>query len=165
MLALDTSGKISQFPIIVAVAKAEKIKIISELREKVRKRHKGIACRKRIKSSDLTNNELNWFMNKIDFPFRVVECDAFQYRTFKSLYGVKKKWKFVFLTLGYYLTISGLVKNEEEILLDQDYDKNSMDFIIIKVNYSQLSQGAPNFNGFSNHIIAGSGWFTTGHKC
>ena len=31
------------------------------------------------------------------------------------------------------------------------------------VNYSQLSQGASNFNGFSNHFIAGSGWFTTGH--
>jgi len=129
MLVLDTSGKLSDFPIIVAVSKVNKTQIIGELREKVRKRSAGIASRRRIKSSDLTDEELEWFINRIDFPFKVVECDSLQYRAFKLLYQQRKKWKFEFLSLLYYAGISGMAKSDEEILIDKDYDSVSMQFI------------------------------------
>lgn len=147
MLALDTSGKLNDFPIVVAVSKVDKTKIINELREKVRKRSAGIASRRRIKSSDLTDEELEWFINRIDFPFKAVECDSLQYRTFKLhenltdfrhaemlrfsciLYQQRKKWKFEFLSLLYYAGISGMAKSDEEILIDKDYDSVSMQFI------------------------------------
>lgn len=87
MLALDTSGKLNDFPIVVAISKV------------------------------------------IDFPFKVVECDALQYWTFKSLYQQKKKWKFEFLSLLYYSGIEGFVKNNERVLIDKDYDEASMRFM------------------------------------
>lgn len=130
MLALDTSGKIGQFPLIVAVANVEKTAIIKELREKIMKRHKGLAARRRIKSSDLTDEELTWFLSRVDVPFRVVECDSLQYSAFRSVYGPKPKWKFVYLMLSYYSSLQPFTKTERmNILLDKDYDKKSMEFV------------------------------------
>lgn len=129
MLALDTSGKLNDFPIVVAVSKVDKNQSINELREKIRNRNAGIASRRRIKSNDLTDEELEWFLNRIDFPFRVVECDSLQYRTFKLLYQQRRMWKFEFLAFLYYACVSGLAKDNEEILIDKDYDSASMEFL------------------------------------
>lgn len=130
MLALDTSGKIGQFPLIVAVANVEKTDIMKELRGKIMKRHEGIAARRRIKSNDLTDEELQWFMSRVDVPFRAVDCDSLQYRAFRSLYGSKPKWKFVYLALSYYSSFQPFTKDGKiDVLLDKDYDMKSMNFI------------------------------------
>lgn len=129
MLALDTSGKLNDLPIFVAASRADRTQFMGEFREKIKKRSPGIAARRRIKSSDLTDEELAWFLNRIDFPFRVIECDSLQYRTFKALHQQRRKWKFEFLALLYYSCISGLAKDNEEILIDKDYDSISMRFV------------------------------------
>ncbi|MDI6721377.1 MAG: hypothetical protein QMD85_03235, partial [Candidatus Aenigmarchaeota archaeon] len=119
-----------QFPLIVAVANVEKTNIMKELREKIMKRHKGLASRRRIKSNDLTDDELQWFMSRLDIPFRAVDCDALQYRSFKSVYGSKPKWKFVYLALSYYSSIQPFIRDcKTNILIDKDYDTKSMKFM------------------------------------
>ncbi len=133
MIALDTSGKLSQFPIVVVAVKTGKTKIMDALREKVSKRHKGLASRRRIKSSDLTDNELKWFLGNVDFPFRAVQCSGEQYTSFKAVYQDRKKWDFEFLAFCYFFAISGLAKRKEEVILDKDYDEKSMIFLISRL--------------------------------
>ena len=59
-----------------------------------------------------------------------------------------------------HLTIK--VKREQGLFDTIEVTKRMM--VNDTVNYSQLSQGASNFNGFFNHIIVSYGWFTAAHR-
>ncbi len=148
-LGLDTSGRLGQFPVVIACVKLEKkISILNDLRNKVRKRHRALSSRRVIKARDLTDEELRWFMRRIKFPFAVMKITSKDFQRIRKKYGMRKNWDFKFLGACYYHVISKLYsKNVEKILIDRDYVKSTMLIILRTVtNLFSLKEEVPHIS-------------------
>jgi hypothetical protein len=149
VIGLDTSGRLGQFPVVIACVKLEKKTfILDELRNKIRRRHKALSSRKVIKARDLTNDELRWFIKRIDFPFVVMIITSKDFQEITKKYGTRKNWDFKFLGACYYNLLSELYdKNVKKILIDRDYVKSTMLTILRTItNLFSLEEEIPNIS-------------------
>ena len=148
-LGLDTSGRLGQFPVVIACVKLEKrISILNDLRNKVRKRHRALSSRRVIKARDLTDEELRWFVRRINFPFAVMKVTSNDFQKIKKKYRMRKNWDFKFLGACYYHVISRLYsKDVKEIFIDRDYVKSTMLIILRTVtNLFSLKEEVPHIS-------------------
>lgn len=126
LLGVDTSGKIGQGNLYIAIVKHRDSDFMKLLREKIRKRNKAIASRRRIKASSLNKEELLWVAKNFDtyFTCSVLTISDFS-KLRKELMSISN-WKFKILSCVIYVTCRDKVKSNDVLLIDRDYSHNMM---------------------------------------
>lgn len=140
LIGIDTSGKFGDTPIVIVAAKTNgSSKLIKELREKIRKRHAGVSSRRRIKSTDLTDGELRWFVSNVSYETAFARISSEDFNSLKQKYSGIKNWKEKILAALYYSVVSPIY-SQEKIVLDRDYAEATMNKIItyVKKLFKQL---------------------------
>lgn len=126
LFGVDTSGKIGEGNIYIAVVEHRNTDFMPLLRDVVRKRHRALAERRRIKASELTENELGWISRSFDSGY---SASFIGINTFSGVRGrmmAFKNWKLKVLASAIFLTCPRSLKNEDVILVDRDYSENVM---------------------------------------
>lgn len=126
LFGIDTSGKIGEGNLYIAVVRHKDSDFMKLLREKVRKRHRALASRRRIKASSLRKEELSWVADNFDtmFSCSVVTISDFS-RLRDNLMHISN-WKFKILSCAIYLTCKDMIKARNVLLIDRDYSENVM---------------------------------------
>jgi hypothetical protein len=126
LFGVDTSGKIGQGNLYVAAIEYQKTDILADLRTKVAKRHKALASRRRMKASELNDNEKKWFIDNfsLNYSSSCLSIPVFSQLRCKFMYI--KNWRFKILASAIYLTLKNRVKDSDVILLDRDYSEDVM---------------------------------------
>jgi hypothetical protein len=119
----------------IAIVRHEETNIMALLREKVRKRHRGLADRRRIKASDLIEHELIWLINNFKPRYDGIALTISDFSDIKENTSYIKDWKIKILASAVYLTCRDLVKSGDVILIDRDYSENVMKNLF---NYLEL---------------------------
>ena len=124
LFGLDTSGKVGQCTMYIAVVKADKNddKFQETVRSIVLPRHKGLATRRKIKSSDLTRNErekICKLINKSDYFLRELTSDTCRKLTKKYRYASQLEVKLFASCV--HITCHHEVKDGDVILIEREY--------------------------------------------
>ncbi len=126
LFGVDTSGKIGEGNLYIAVVKHKDSNFMKLLREKISKRHRALASRRRIKSSSLKKEELSWVIENFDTDFA---CSVLTIADFSKLRKELMRisnWKFKVLACAIYLTSRDIVKSNDVLLIDRDYSSGVM---------------------------------------
>jgi len=126
LYGVDTSGKIGEGNLYIAIVRHEETDIMNILRDKVRRRHRGLSSRRRIKASYLTRDELGWVVNNFKSRHDGVVLSIPDFSDIKKHVSHFKSWKIKVLASAIYLGCRRIVKTGDIILVDRDYSENVM---------------------------------------
>lgn len=141
LFGVDTSGKIGEGNLYIAVVGHKDSDFMKQLRERVSARNKALSSRRRVKASSLKEDELSWVSQKFNSDF---SCSALKISDFSE---VRKRifylnnWKFRALSCAIYLVCKNHVKSGDVVLIDRDYSENVMKNIFEYVRILFKSHG------------------------
>lgn len=135
LFGVDTSGKIGEGNLYIAIVRHKDSDFMERLREKVSKRNRAVSVRRRIKASSLKEDELQWVSRNFNSDF---SCHALTISDFsnirKNILSVGN-WRFKALSCVIYLACKNHVKSDDVILVDRDYSENVMKKIFEYVKF------------------------------
>lgn len=135
LYGIDTSGKIGEGNLYVAIVRHEETNIMDKLRVKVRRRHKGLSSRRRIKASYLTRDELGWLLKNFRSIHDGVILSISAFSNIKKRASHIKSWKIKALAAAIYLAGRRIIKSGDVVLVDRDYSED-----VMKSLFNYLSQ-------------------------
>lgn len=126
LFGVDTSGKIGEGNLYIAIVGHEKTDIMHIIREKLNKRHGGLASRRRIKASTLKDDELDLVVKNIKHGYEGVVLTISDFSEIKKRASCIKDWKIKALAAAIYLCSRRIVKKSDVVLVDRDYSEDVM---------------------------------------
>jgi len=126
LYGVDTSGKIGEGSLYIAIVRHEETGIMNILRDKVRRRHKGLSSRRRIKASYLTKDELGWVLKNFKSRHDGVALSIPDFSDIKKHASHIKSWKIKVLAAAIYLAGRRIIKSGDVVLIDRDYSGDVM---------------------------------------
>lgn len=133
LFGIDSSGKIGEGNLYVGVVEYKSSNFTTLLRNKVRKRHKALASRRRIKASSLTKKELEWVKKSFDSNYSGIVLTRSTFSELKEKLSNMSDWKFKVLAAVIYISCKDMVKSGDVILIDRDYSENVMKRLFLYV--------------------------------
>jgi len=127
LFGVDTSGKIGEGNIYIAVVEHRNSNFLPLLRDVVRKRHRALASRKRVKGSELTEKELDWIVKNFDSRFSASFIGINAFSNLRDNLLATKDWKLKILASAIFLTSKNAVNSDDVILVDRDYSEDVME--------------------------------------
>ena len=110
LIGIDTSGKIGQLPIGLGAVKLVNGGVLDEIKTNAGKRKKILTRRRRIKASDLVEQEIEYSVSSINMPKSSTLLKSEEYRTLKDEYYHIKDWKFKILASCIHYIASEITK-------------------------------------------------------
>lgn len=135
LFGIDTSGKIGEGNIYIAVVEHKNTNFVSLLRDIVRKRHRALASRRRFKAAELTENELAWAARNFDSNYSASFMGISTFSKLRDVLHTSKNWKLKILAASIFLTCGNKVNTDDMVLVDRDYSEDVMEHLF---NYMKL---------------------------
>lgn len=126
LIGIDTSGKIGQLPIGFGAVKLVNGGILDEIKAKAGERKKILTRRRRIKASDLVEQEIEYSFSHISMPKSSTLLKSEEYRILKEKYSTIKDWKFKLLASCIHFIACDITEEHDVILIDKDYGLEQM---------------------------------------
>lgn len=126
LIGIDTSGKIGQLPIGLGAVKLVSSGILDEIKAKAGERKKILTRRRRIKASDLVEQEIEYSFSRINMPKSSTLLKSEEYRILKEEYYYIKDWKFKILASCIHYIANNITDEHDVILIDKDYGLEQM---------------------------------------
>jgi hypothetical protein len=98
IIGVDTSGKIKQAPLYVAAVRLEhRDEVIKKTIEKAGARKSVLLSRRSVKAVDLTESELEFFIQNLKNPHAVSVLTAGELRSFVNAFRNVQNWRYKLL--------------------------------------------------------------------
>jgi hypothetical protein len=126
LFGVDTSGKIGEGNLYMAVVRHKDSDFMKLLRERVSKRNRAMSLRRRIKASSLKEDELRWVSQNFNSGFSCYALTISDFSEIRKAVLSARDWKFKTLSSLIYITCRNYTKNGDVLLIDRDYSEDVM---------------------------------------
>jgi len=157
LFGIDTSGKIGEGNLYIAIVAHEKDDLMSALRERLNKRHGGLASRRRIKASTLNDSELDFVAKNVRHGYDGALLSISDFAEVKKKTSNISNWKIKTLAAAIYLCSRRIVKMSDVVLVDRDYSEDVMKniFSYLKVLFKRDGKDVVFESGTSFNEVIG----------
>jgi hypothetical protein len=128
IVGVDTSGKIKQAPLYVAIVRLDrKDDAIRKVIKKAGARKSVLLSRRSVKAVDLTEDELKFFMQNLKNPYAVSVLTVGKLRGFVNVFRNVRNWRYKLLAAQIHFTSERYVVPSDVVVIDRDYTSVVMD--------------------------------------